>query len=122
VADTLVIEGGHSLSGKVKAGGSKNLPLPILASLPLVGSKASLANVPNILDVHLMCRTLSLAGASSRWVKGKSDLEFDLSSLKYINLVSPSLSELRASFLFLGSFAARFNRAVIINPGGDQIG
>jgi UDP-N-acetylglucosamine 1-carboxyvinyltransferase len=118
--ETLSLVGPAFLKGEVTVSGSKNLALPLLATVPLFSSKFVFCNVPNILDVHIMLRTLSSMGIDFSW-RGNT-LELECCKLRYVDLISPALSELRASFLFVASFLSRFGHAVIKKPGGDQIG
>ena len=46
--DKLIIEGGHSLNGSLKASGAKNSALPILASSLLLEGKLTLSNIPHL--------------------------------------------------------------------------
>ena len=52
VMEAFVIEGGHRLSGTVKAAGNKNGALPILAATLLTSEPVTLTNVPRIRDVE----------------------------------------------------------------------
>ena len=52
--DKLIIEGGHSLKGSLKASGAKNSALPILASSLLLEGKLTLKNIPPLKDVTTM--------------------------------------------------------------------
>ena len=61
--DKLIIEGGHSLSGYLKASGAKNSALPILASSLLLEGKLTLSNIPHLKDVTTMIEVLGSMGA-----------------------------------------------------------
>src|SRR5438045_6243134 len=60
---TLLIEGGHRLSGTVEVGGNKNAALPLLAACLLTTDECVLTNVPRIGDVETMARLLADVGA-----------------------------------------------------------
>ena len=45
LAESFVIEGGHALSGRVRAAGNKNGALPILAACLLTSEPVTLTNV-----------------------------------------------------------------------------
>ena len=62
--DKLIIEGGHSLSGHIKASGAKNSALPILASSLLLEGKLTLSNIPHLKDVTTMIEVLGSMGAN----------------------------------------------------------
>ena len=53
-AESFVIEGGHPLSGRVRASGNKNGALPILAACLLTDEPVTLSNLPRIRDVETM--------------------------------------------------------------------
>ena len=61
--DKLIIEGGHSLNGSLKASGAKNSALPILASSLLLEGKLILSNIPHLKDVTTMIEVLGSMGA-----------------------------------------------------------
>src|SRR5436309_13975562 len=60
---TLIIEGGHRLSGAVEVEGNKNSALPLLAACLLTIEECVLTNVPRIGDVEVMARLLLDLGA-----------------------------------------------------------
>src|SRR3954469_16719123 len=66
-AESFVIEGGHALSGRLRASGNKNGALPILAACLLTEDEVSLTNVPRIRDVETMMGLLSHLGADVEW-------------------------------------------------------
>src|SRR5688572_11881199 len=61
---TLLIEGGHTLSGAIDVEGNKNAALPLLAACLLTTEECVLHNVPRIGDVEVMARLLLDLGAS----------------------------------------------------------
>ena len=60
---TLLIEGGHRLSGPLAVEGNKNAALPLLAACLLTTEECVLTNVPRISDVEVMARLLVDLGA-----------------------------------------------------------
>ena len=60
---TLLIEGGHRLSGHVTVAGNKNAALPLLAACLLTTEECVLTNMPRIRDVDGMARLLVDLGA-----------------------------------------------------------
>ena len=60
---TLLIEGGHRLSGRIEVEGNKNAALPLLAACLLTEHECVLTNVPRIADVEVMARLLLDLGA-----------------------------------------------------------
>src|SRR5437899_2551882 len=66
-SDSFVIEGGHPLSGRLRASGNKNGALPILAACLLTDEPVTLTNLPRIRDVETMMGLLSHLGADVEW-------------------------------------------------------
>ena len=60
---TLVVEGGHRLSGRIDVEGNKNAALPLLAACLLTDEPCELTNVPQINDVGVMLQLLQGLGA-----------------------------------------------------------
>jgi UDP-N-acetylglucosamine 1-carboxyvinyltransferase len=120
LAESFVIEGGHQLSGHVRASGNKNGALPILAACLLSEDAVTLRNIPRIRDVETMCGLLAHLGAEVEWL-GTNEVRVHAADVG--NEVDPELaSQIRASFLLAGPLLARFGRAVVPPPGGDVIG
>ena len=65
--DSIRIQGGIALQGKVRIQGSKNASLPILAATLLVGERSFIRNCPRIADVHSMVSLLKSLGCSVCW-------------------------------------------------------
>ncbi len=120
MSQSFVIEGGHSLSGRLRASGNKNGALPILAACLLTDEPVTLVNVPRIRDVETMLELLSQLGADAEWT-GPNAVRV------HAHDISPEVdahlgSRIRASFLLAGPLLARFGRASVPPPGGDVIG
>ena len=115
-----MIEGGHELSGRVRASGNKNGALPILAACLLADEPVTLGNIPRIRDVDTMCALLQQLGADVEWT-GANEVRVHAADVG--NEVDAELaSHIRASFLLAGPLLARHGRAVVPPPGGDVIG
>ena len=120
LAEAFVIEGGHPLSGHVRASGNKNGALPILAACLLTDEPVELENVPRISDVDTMLDLLSHLGAEAEWT-GPNAVRVHAEQIHHE--VDPRLaSRIRASFLLAGPLLARLGRATVPPPGGDVIG
>jgi UDP-N-acetylglucosamine 1-carboxyvinyltransferase len=120
MAESFVIEGGHTLSGHVRASGNKNGALPILAACLLTDEEVTLTNVPRIRDVETMLGLLSSLGAETEWV-GANDVRVHANDVGY-EVDEELASRIRASFLLTGPLLARLGRASVPPPGGDVIG
>ena len=119
--DKLLITGGSSLEGSLRASGSKNSALPILASSILVKDKFLIKNIPHLNDITTMIELLSSMGAEMT-VNEDMDLEVDTK-----NLVNPLaryelVKTMRASILVLGPLLTRYHEAEVALPGGCAIG
>ena len=119
--EAFVIEGGHPLSGTVKAAGNKNGALPILAATILASEPVSLSNVPRIRDVDTMLELLADIGADVAWT-GPNEVRVDGADVDRHELDPVLCSRMRASFLLAGPLLARLGRASVPPPGGDVIG
>jgi len=115
-----VIEGGHPLSGHVRASGNKNGALPILASCLLTEEEVTLTNVPRIRDVDTMLALLAALGAEAEWV-GPNEVRVQAHDVGY-EVDEELASKIRASFLLAGPLLARHGQATVPPPGGDVIG
>jgi UDP-N-acetylglucosamine 1-carboxyvinyltransferase len=120
LAESFVIEGGHPLSGSVRASGNKNGALPILAACLLSDEPVTLSNIPRIRDVETMCGLLAHLGADVEWL-GPNEVRVHAAQIGYEVDVELA-DQIRASFLLAGPLLARLGRAVVPPPGGDVIG
>ena len=118
---SFVIEGGHPLSGTVRASGNKNGALPILAACVLASDEVRLSNVPRIRDVETMVELLADLGADVEWT-GSNEVRVDPRGVAKTDLDPELAREIRASFLLAGPLLARFGRVTVPPPGGDVIG
>lgn len=119
--DKFVIEGGERLSGTVRAGGSKNAVLPLLAATILQKGIYTIGNVPRLRDVNTMIRLLGLLGAKTEWID-RNRLKVDTRGAD--NHVAPYevVKEMRASVLVLGPLIGGLRKATVSYPGGCAIG
>ena len=119
--EAFVIEGGHALSGTVKAAGNKNGALPILASTLLTAEPVTLSNVPRIRDVDTMLELLADVGADVAWT-GSNEVRVHAAEVTKHELDPVLCGRMRASFLLAGPLLARLGRVTVPSPGGDVIG
>jgi len=115
---TLLIEGGHRLSGRVAVEGNKNAALPLLAACLLTEDECILTNVPRIGDVEVMARLLLDLGAEVDGI-GTTTLRIRARQVKTHAPERSLVGRLRGSVLLLGPLLARTGRAHIAPPGGD---
>ena len=121
LAESFVIEGGHPLSGRIRAAGNKNAALPILAACMLTSEPVVLHNVPRIRDVETMMALIAALGPEVEWV-GENEVRVHAADVSSHELDAELASRIRASFLLAGPLLARLGRASVPPPGGDVIG
>ena len=119
--DKLLISGGRSLEGSLRASGAKNSALPILASSILLKDKLIIRNIPHLNDITTMIELLSSMGAEMT-VSENMDLEIDSSKLENPLARYELVKTMRASILVLGPLLSRYHEAEVALPGGCAIG
>ena len=119
--DRIVVRGGARLEGEVRASGSKNSTLALMAATLLAQGESRLANVPRLRDVDAMLELLGALGATAEWV-GPHELRVVVGDS--INPEAPYdlVRKMRASFMVLGPLMARYGAARVSEPGGCAIG
>src|SRR5438874_11371707 len=109
------------LAGTVTIAGAKNSALKLMAATTLAEGRFVLHNVPDILDVECMSDLLRSMGMTVT-----RDGVHDLTIVRPANVVPEAPYELvermRASIVVLGPLLARFGRARVALPGGDDFG
>lgn len=117
----IVARRSENLSGEVTVPGAKNSVLKLMAATLLAPGRYRLTNVPDIADVDTMSELLAAMGVSSRRV-GAHELVIEHDGR--ITPVAPFelVDRIRASINLLGPLLARFGRADIAMPGGDDFG
>lgn len=115
---TLIVEGGHRLSGSVDVEGNKNAALPLLAACLLTDEPCTLTNVPRIGDVRVMADLLRGLGAEVEGV-GTTTLRIRCAGVRSDEPDSRLVGRLRGSVLLVGPLLARLGRARLAPPGGD---
>ena len=59
---SFIVEGGHRLSGAIRARGAKNEALQVISSVLLTSGEVTISNVPDILDVRNLIAMLGEMG------------------------------------------------------------
>lgn len=117
----IVIDGGHRLAGSVRVSGAKNAVLPILAASLLASTDTSqIEDVPDLLDVQHMAKTIAALGAKVE----RRGTTYRIQAAR-VNSIEPPyelVRRMRASFVVAGPLLARFGEASIALPGGCNIG
>lgn len=121
MGDCLIIEGGHTLSGRVRVSGAKNASLVIIAASVLGHGQTVLENVPRIKDVEVLIAILRSMGSKVNWEEDGT-LSIEVPDDIVCQTPYELSKKLRASNLLLGSLLGRFGQARICLPGGCDIG
>ncbi|HIG24728.1 MAG TPA: UDP-N-acetylglucosamine 1-carboxyvinyltransferase [Acidimicrobiia bacterium] len=108
------------LRGTVKVGGAKNSVLKLMAASLLAPGQFTIRNVPAIADVMWMGELLEHMGVSV----SRTD---DVLTIEVPDQLTPEapyelVERMRASIVVLGPLLARFGRAKVSVPGGDDFG
>ncbi|GKT03091.1 UDP-N-acetylglucosamine 1-carboxyvinyltransferase [Furfurilactobacillus sp. WILCCON 0119] len=117
---SMIIQGGHRLSGSVSIGGAKNSTVALIPAAILADTPVQFDSVPDILDVHNLMAILDSMNVSSRFENGVLDI--DPTHIEENALPGKAIKSLRASYYFMGALLGRFKRATVSFPGGDNIG
>jgi len=119
--EKFLINGGAVLRGSVRASGSKNAVLPILAATLLADSPMIVRNVPDLRDVKTTVQLLSEMGAKLEH-DASGVIQVDSSQITEFTAPYDLVKTMRASILVLGPLLARFGQAAVSLPGGCAIG
>lgn len=119
--EKFLINGGAVLRGSVRASGSKNAVLPILAATLLADSPMTVRNVPDLRDVKTTVQLLSEMGAKLEH-DASGVIQVDSSQITEFTAPYDLVKTMRSSILVLGPLLARFGQAAVSLPGGCAIG
>ncbi|MCU7611732.1 UDP-N-acetylglucosamine 1-carboxyvinyltransferase [Anaplasma capra] len=117
----------NPICGKVVANGAKNSALPIMAACLLLNRSVVLANMPDLLDVAVMCELIASLGGKISFLrnareKANHKIEINCNNLRSWVIPHEITSQMRASCLTLGPILARMGKAEVALPGGCSIG
>jgi len=115
-----VIHGGRPLEGEIRASGSKNAVLPMIAAALLTDEEIVLENVPSIRDVDVMLEIAGRLGADVSRVGDRISIR--AANLEEQTLPADLCERVRTSVLFVAPLLHRLGRAKLHPPGGDGIG
>lgn len=116
-----VIKGGKRLEGEVIISGAKNAAVAIIPAVILAGAPCRIENLPRIEDVHTLERILLEMGAAVE-ISPDGAMTIDPRPIKSFSVTYHMVSELRASYYFLGALLGRYGYAEVAQPGGCTIG
>lgn len=124
MARRIVVRAGGPLAGEVAVSGAKNSVLKCMAATLLAPGRHVISNVAAIDDVTVMGDVLEAMGVSVDRSGLVTDATLVIDVPEECNPQAPyELAEkIRASIVVLGPLLARFGRAVVPLPGGDDFG
>ncbi len=114
------INGGVQLRGEVKISGAKNEALKLIAFAVLLKKPVCIRNIPQIVDIERQLEIFKCLGGKVKNIE--SGIELDARSIEKFDISKSTANKLRASLVYLGPLLSRFSQAVILQPGGCQIG
>jgi len=127
--DSIYIQGGIPLKGRINISGSKNAALPLMTASLLTAKELILRNIPNLSDICSMANILGHHGVMYQMDGCNITEDFNghiirLSGENITDLVAPYdlVRKMRASILVLGPLLARFGEVKVSLPGGCAIG
>ncbi len=120
--EKFIINGGKTLSGKVKISGAKNSALKLIAASILADDKTTLRNVPGIEDVKIMVEVLRTLGAGVDVNMEDKTIEINPVTINSYEAPYEIVRKMRASILVAGPLLSKFGRVKIAIPGGCNIG
>ena len=119
--EKFVITGGKPLHGEVIISGAKNAAVGILPATILAADVCVIENLPDISDVAVSLKILSVLGAQIRMLN-RNTYEIDTTHLTSTNVPDDLSRQMRASYYFLGALLSRFGKAQVAMPGGCNLG
>jgi UDP-N-acetylglucosamine 1-carboxyvinyltransferase len=119
------VTGGAALRGRVRVTGAKNSALKLMAATLLAPGRATIDEVPDILDVEIMSEVLRRLGCGVTYERaghGGGCLVVDVPESPSTETDYDLVRRMRASISVLGPLVARCGSARVALPGGDAIG
>ncbi len=121
--DALIIRPGRPLQGDIEIKGAKNSVLKLMAATLLAEGTHVIDNVPQITDVSIMANLLRSMGVTvSDVVDGRLTIIVPPEDQVIPRAPYELVEKIRASIVVLGPLVARYRRAEVSMPGGDDFG
>ncbi len=121
--DSIRVQGGVALQGKVRIQGSKNAALPVLAATLLTKEASYIINCPKIADVYKMVNLLRSLGLKVNWEQGGIRIEpVQTGKERLVTLAQEEVTGMRSSLCMLGALLGSCGGVIMEFPGGCVIG
>ncbi len=114
----LEVKSSKPLNGKIRAPGSKNSSLALLAASCLADEPVHISNIPDISDIKTVSQILSNIGAV--YEKTDKGCIIDPRPISTAQIDPKLSSSFRAAYYFAGALLAKHRRVSIGYPGGDN--
>ncbi len=114
----LEVNSSKPLNGRIKAPGSKNSSLALLAASCLADEPVHISNIPEISDIRIVFQILSSIGAT--YEKAEGTYIIDPRSIHTAQIEPKLSSSFRAAYYFAGALLAKHHKVSIGYPGGDN--
>lgn len=114
----LEVNSSKPLNGKIRAPGSKNSSLALLAACCLAEEPVQLTNIPEISDIKIVIKILESIGATIE--KQNQAYIIDTRNITTAEIDPGLSSSFRAAYYFVGALLARHHKVSIGYPGGDN--
>ncbi len=111
----LRINGGKRLSGTIKPSGNKNSVLPMLCATLLTDDTVTIKNVPELLDVQKLIKTLKKIGSEIKWDKENCTIEINNSKIDKELFADDFPIDMRGSILLFAPLLHRMKKLQINN-------
>jgi UDP-N-acetylglucosamine 1-carboxyvinyltransferase len=115
------IKGGNPLVGEVEIGGAKNAALPVLVAATMTDETVYIDNVPDVKDINVLLESMSNIGVMVKR-DGRHHATLNAGNVSSVVVEEEGLKKIRASYYFLGAFLGKYKKAVVVLPGGCDIG
>ena len=122
--DTIVINGGRPLTGRIEVAGAKNLVTKVMVASLLGQTPSELRNVPDISDVRVVKGLLEVHGVKVEHDVATGTLKLDPSGVESAHMVDidAHAGSSRIPILFCGPLLHRLGETFIPDLGGCRIG
>lgn len=118
--DSIIVNGGNRLQGRVSTSGAKNAALPVLFAALLADGTHRFSRVPVLRDIDSTHHLLEALGCEM--TRDGNDVTVNVGPPTQAVADYDLVRKMRASILCLGPMLARYGEARVSLPGGCAIG
>lgn len=122
MTNVIKIEGGHKLNGEVTISSAKNATVALIPAAILADQyEVNIYGVPQIADVKSLTILLQELGVSVNF-ETEDHLRLNTEGMKNVVLDHIEVSNLRASYYFMGALLGKYKYVKMQMPGGCYLG